>query len=55
MESAVFDYYSNVTPKAVEWLWYPYDDRMKRTIGHRFNMFIMKKEKFDEYCIYNLA
>ena len=25
MESAVFDYYSNVTPKAVEWLWYlPY-------------------------------
>lgn len=27
-----------------------YDDSMKRTIGHRFNMFIMKKDKFDEYC-----
>jgi hypothetical protein len=23
---------------------------MKRTIGHRFNMFIMKKEKFNDYC-----
>lgn len=23
---------------------------MKRTTGHRFNMFIMKKDKFDEYC-----
>ena len=27
-----------------------YDNYMKRTIGHRFNMFIMKKEKFDAYC-----
>lgn len=27
-----------------------YDASMKRTIGHRFNMFIMKKNKFDEYC-----
>ena len=27
-----------------------YDYSMKRTIGHRFNMFIMKKNKFDEYC-----
>ena len=23
---------------------------MKRTIGHRFNMFIMKRDKFDAYC-----
>ena len=27
-----------------------YDASMKRTIGHRFNMFIMKKEKVNEYC-----
>ena len=27
-----------------------YDESMKRTTGHRFNMFIMKKDKFDEYC-----
>lgn len=27
-----------------------YDDYMKRTIGHRFNMFIMKKEQFNAYC-----
>ena len=27
-----------------------YDESMKRTIGHRFNMFIMKKDRFDEYC-----
>ena len=27
-----------------------YDESMKKTIGHRFNMFIMKKAKFDEYC-----
>lgn len=27
-----------------------YDSSMKKTIGHRFNMFIMKKSKFDEYC-----
>ena len=23
---------------------------MKRTSGHRFNMFIMKRQYFDEYC-----
>lgn len=27
-----------------------YDISMKSTIGHRFNMFIMKKDKFNEYC-----
>lgn len=27
-----------------------YDESMKRTTGHRFNMFIMKKDQFDEYC-----
>ena len=27
-----------------------WDSNMKCTTGHRFNMFIMKKEKFDEYC-----
>lgn len=27
-----------------------YDAYMKRTKGHRFNMFIMKREKFDAYC-----
>ena len=27
-----------------------YDRSMKRTTGHRFNMFIMKKDKFDAYC-----
>ena len=27
-----------------------YDSSMKKTIGHRFNMFIMKKDKFDAYC-----
>ena len=27
-----------------------YDDTMKSTIGHRFNMFIMKTELFDQYC-----
>ena len=27
-----------------------YDDSMKLTIGHRFNMFIMKRDKFDAYC-----
>lgn len=32
MESAVFDYYSNVTPKAVEWLWYPYIPLGKLTV-----------------------
>lgn len=27
-----------------------FDESMSRTVGHRFNMFIMKKDKFDEYC-----
>ena len=27
-----------------------YDASMKKTTGHRFNMFIMKKDKFDAYC-----
>ncbi len=27
-----------------------WDSSMKKTVGHRFNMFIMKKDKFDEYC-----
>lgn len=27
-----------------------YDESMKRTTGHRFNMFIMKRNKFDAYC-----
>ena len=27
-----------------------YDASMKRTVGHRFNMFVMKKDKFDAYC-----
>lgn len=27
-----------------------YDDSMKLTTGHRFNMFIMKKDIFNEYC-----
>lgn len=27
-----------------------YDNYMKRTIGHRFNMFIMRKDLFDAYC-----
>lgn len=27
-----------------------YDESMKRTTGHRFNMFIMKQDKFDAYC-----
>ena len=27
-----------------------WDGSMKRTTGHRFNMFVMKKEKLDEYC-----
>ena len=27
-----------------------YDSVMKSTKGHRFNMFIMKKNRFDEYC-----
>lgn len=27
-----------------------YDETMKSTIGHRFNMFIMKSELYDKYC-----
>lgn len=27
-----------------------YDESMKQTKGHRFNMFIMKKDIFDAYC-----
>lgn len=27
-----------------------YDNSMKRTIGHRFNMFIMNRDKADKYC-----
>lgn len=29
---------------------FAYDDNMKKTVGHRFNMFIMKRDKFDAYC-----
>lgn len=27
-----------------------FDESMKLTVGHRFNMFIMSKDKFDAYC-----
>lgn len=27
-----------------------WDTSMKKTTGHRFNMFVMKKELFDQYC-----
>ena len=27
-----------------------FDASMKRTTGHRFNMFVMKKDRFDAYC-----
>lgn len=27
-----------------------WDSVMKKTTGHRFNMFVMKKELFDQYC-----
>lgn len=27
-----------------------FDASMKKTVGHRFNMFIMPKDKFDAYC-----
>ncbi|MBQ6502917.1 MAG: DUF4422 domain-containing protein [Flexilinea sp.] len=27
-----------------------YDDSMRRTTGHRFNMFVMKRDKLDAYC-----
>ena len=27
-----------------------FDSSMKQTTGHRFNMFVMSKEKFDAYC-----
>ena len=32
MENALFDYYSNVIPKDVEWLWYPYIPLGKLTV-----------------------
>lgn len=32
-----------------------YDASMKRTSGHRFNMFIMKREFFDAYCTWLFA
>lgn len=34
------------SPKYIE----AYDNSMKKTTGHRFNMFIMKKELADQYC-----
>ena len=27
-----------------------YDESMRRTTGHRFNMFVMKRDKLDAYC-----
>ena len=27
-----------------------YDESMQRTVGHRFNMFVMKRDKLDAYC-----
>lgn len=27
-----------------------FDDSMRRTVGHRFNMFVMKRSLADEYC-----
>lgn len=27
-----------------------YDSRMKKTTGHRFNMFVMRRDLLDEYC-----
>lgn len=32
MESALFDFYSNISSKAVEWLWYPYIPLGKLTV-----------------------
>ncbi len=32
MESAICEYYSNITPKPVEWLWYPYIPFGKLTV-----------------------
>ena len=32
MENAVFDYYSNIAPKPVDWLWYPYIPFGKLTV-----------------------
>lgn len=29
---------------------FAYDNNMRKTVGHRFNMFIMKRDKFDAYC-----
>lgn len=27
-----------------------YDSSMKKTVGHRFNMFVMKRDRFNAYC-----
>ncbi len=35
--------------KAPEYL-RAWDESMKKTTGHRFNMFVMRKERFDAYC-----
>ena len=32
MDTSLYDYYSNVTPKEVEWLWYPYIPLGKLTV-----------------------
>ena len=32
MENAICEYYSNVTPKPVDWLWYPYIPFGKLTV-----------------------
>lgn len=32
MESAIFNYYSNIAPKPVDWLWYPYIPFGKLTV-----------------------
>lgn len=29
-----------------------WDNSMKKTKGHRFNMFVMKKDIFDQYCLW---
>lgn len=44
------DYTRNIISEKYPKYLKAYDDSMKRTTGHRFNMFIMKKEKFDAYC-----
>ena len=32
MESAVYNFYSNIAPKPVDWLWYPYIPFGKLTV-----------------------